>query len=94
MESVFENCNNGVSLRRPRMEDTVFAEFGGVSKFELYRSYISISVADQYNEHKRLGQAEVHHDDLLSLWYVYFVSHFFVGVIHSVNLIFLSEYLQ
>ncbi|VDM78881.1 unnamed protein product [Strongylus vulgaris] len=32
------------------------------------KSALSTSVADQYLEHKRLGNAEIHPDDLVKIW--------------------------
>ncbi|WKY02663.1 hypothetical protein Q1695_016153 [Nippostrongylus brasiliensis] len=44
-------------------------------------------MADQYMEHKRLGNAEIHTDDLLMIWYVSFAPAFAYGFIDSALLI-------
>ncbi|KAL6725964.1 hypothetical protein Aduo_007981 [Ancylostoma duodenale] len=48
-------------------------------------------MADQYLEHKRLGNAEIHHDDILKIWYVSLVPAFVLGVLDTSLLIFSGQ---
>ncbi|CAJ0957423.1 unnamed protein product, partial [Mesorhabditis belari] len=42
---------------------------------------------DQYEEHKRLGNAEVHWEDMLRIWYIYFIPTTLFGFIDNTILI-------
>ncbi|CAD6187680.1 unnamed protein product [Caenorhabditis auriculariae] len=44
-------------------------------------------MADQYLEHKRLGNATIHIDDLVKLWKIYFIPSFIFGILDSALLI-------
>uniref|UniRef100_A0A0K0DRQ7 G_PROTEIN_RECEP_F1_2 domain-containing protein n=1 Tax=Angiostrongylus cantonensis TaxID=6313 RepID=A0A0K0DRQ7_ANGCA len=50
-----------------------------------------IAVADQYMEHKRLGNATIHPDDLVKIWYVSFIPTFVFGALDSALLIFSGQ---
>ncbi|EYC17959.1 hypothetical protein Y032_0029g1980 [Ancylostoma ceylanicum] len=48
-------------------------------------------MADQYLEHKRLGNAEIHHDDIVKIWYVSLFPSFVYGVLDTSLLIFSGQ---
>ncbi|ETN71815.1 hypothetical protein NECAME_04559 [Necator americanus] len=48
-------------------------------------------MADQYLEHKRLGNAEIHPDDMVKIWYVSLVPNFVLGVLDTSLLVFSGQ---
>lgn len=48
-------------------------------------------MTDQYMEHKRLGNAEIHPDDFVRIWYVSFAPCFAFGVLDSALMIFAGQ---
>ncbi|KAJ1348509.1 hypothetical protein KIN20_003824 [Parelaphostrongylus tenuis] len=48
-------------------------------------------MADQYLEHKRLGNATIHPDDLVKIWYVTFIPTFVFGALDSSLLIYSGQ---